>query len=66
MISTSTPKHHGSPSDFLELQTEVVLEEGGNYSLFMAFKGEMSNGVPGLFLSEYREGVPGDGDNTER
>nr|XP_019964347.1 PREDICTED: aminopeptidase N-like [Paralichthys olivaceus] len=43
-------------SDFLEIQLNVALEAGGNYSLFLNFKGEMTDNLEGLYLSTYSEG----------
>ncbi|KAF7644431.1 hypothetical protein LDENG_00222180 [Lucifuga dentata] len=65
-IDVTSTMHHNNQSNFLELQLESTLQEGGNYSLFMAFEGEISSGLAGLFVSTYNEGVPGGGDNTER
>ncbi|XP_034444137.1 aminopeptidase Ey-like [Hippoglossus hippoglossus] len=44
--------------DFMEIQLNVALEAGGNYSLFLNFKGESMGTMDGLFLSTYLEGVP--------
>lgn len=60
--------HHNDQSDFLEIQLDKPLEERGDYSLFLAFMGEISNNLDGLYLSTYYEGDPdyeGDTD-TER
>ncbi|XP_053283791.1 aminopeptidase Ey [Pleuronectes platessa] len=45
-------------ADFLEIQLNVALEAGGNYSLFLNFKGQSLEYMDGLFLSMYSEGVP--------
>ncbi|XP_028263796.1 alanyl (membrane) aminopeptidase-like b isoform X2 [Parambassis ranga] len=64
----SIVKHHGDETDFLEVQLDDVLEAGGNYSLFLAFRGEISDYLEGLFLSTYVEGNPEyeDDPNAER
>ncbi|XP_068460282.1 aminopeptidase N-like [Clinocottus analis] len=53
--------------NFLEVQLDDVLEEGGNYTLFLAFRGEMTE-LEGIFVSTYTEGSPSyEGDqDTER
>ena len=43
---------------FMEIQLDVSLEAGGNYSLFLNFKGQAIGNIDGLFLSTYLEGVP--------
>ncbi|XP_062245064.1 aminopeptidase Ey-like [Platichthys flesus] len=53
----SSVVHHGE-ADFLEIQLNVALEAGGNYSLFLNFKGWSWGFMDGLFLSMYLEGVP--------
>ncbi|KAM4619186.1 alanyl (membrane) aminopeptidase-like b [Polymixia lowei] len=53
-------------TDFLEIQLDDVLEEGGNYSLFLDFKGEMTDDLAGLYVSKYNEGVSVNGSSTER
>ncbi|XP_056137170.1 alanyl (membrane) aminopeptidase-like b [Lampris incognitus] len=65
-ITVSGMKHHEDESDFLEIQLGEVLEEQGNYSLFVAFEGDLMNDLAGLYVSRYNEGDPIDGDNTER
>ncbi|XP_071403181.1 alanyl (membrane) aminopeptidase-like b [Centroberyx affinis] len=59
-------KLHKDESDFLEIKVDDVLVKGGNYSLFVAFEGEMMDDLVGLYISKYNEGVPANGDNTER
>lgn len=56
MIGVSGLKHHEDQSDFLEIQLEEVLKEGGNYSLFLAFEGEISEYLQSLYVSTYTEG----------
>lgn len=59
---------HTDESDFLEIQLNDALEAGMNYSLFLAFKGEISDNLEALYVSTYNEGLPADeGDtNSER
>ncbi|XP_034541819.1 alanyl (membrane) aminopeptidase a [Notolabrus celidotus] len=45
-------------ANFLEINLRDVLEAGGNYSLFLNFKGEMSQSLDGLYLSTYVDGEP--------
>ncbi|XP_051239121.1 alanyl (membrane) aminopeptidase-like b [Dicentrarchus labrax] len=67
-IEVSAMKHHEDESDFLEIQLKEALEAGGNYSLSLDFKGEISENLDALFVSTYQEGEPEfEGDtNTER
>lgn len=65
-IRESDVKYHEDGSDFLEIQLAEVLKEGGNYSLYTAFEGEMTDDLAGLYMSRYNEGIAADGDNTER
>ncbi|KAM3609436.1 uncharacterized protein V6R79_014788 [Siganus canaliculatus] len=60
--------HHEDSSDFLEFQLDEALEEGGNYSLFLSFQGDITNNIDALFLNRYDEGKPAyEGDtSTER
>ncbi|KAM7002050.1 alanyl (membrane) aminopeptidase-like b [Tautogolabrus adspersus] len=58
VIHFSTMKYHDDGSNFLEIHLRDALDAGGNYSLFLAFKGEISQGLDGLFLSTYVEGHP--------
>lgn len=55
-------------SDFLEILLDEPLEAGEDYSLFLAFKGEISSGLDALYGSTYHEGNPAyEGDtSTER
>lgn len=59
---------HNDQSNFLEILLEKPLEAGENYTLFLAFKGEMSNTLNGMFVSVYEEDHPDyEGDeNTKR
>ncbi|XP_077424494.1 alanyl (membrane) aminopeptidase-like b [Vanacampus margaritifer] len=56
--------HHTDESDFLEIQLKNALEVGKNYSLFLAFEGEISQNLQALYVSTYDEGVPHSEDNT--
>uniref|UniRef100_A0A8C6PKC4 Aminopeptidase n=1 Tax=Nothobranchius furzeri TaxID=105023 RepID=A0A8C6PKC4_NOTFU len=47
--------HHEDESHFLELQLSEYLEAGRNYSLFLAFEGEMSENLEALYVSKYVE-----------
>ncbi|XP_059917020.1 alanyl (membrane) aminopeptidase-like b [Gadus macrocephalus] len=42
-------------TDFLEIQMSDALAEGGNYSLFVDFQGEMAEDLEGLYVSTYNE-----------
>lgn len=59
---------HNDQSNFLEILLENPLEAGENYTLFLAFEGEMSYVLNGMFVSSYEEGQPDyEGDeNTKR
>ncbi|XP_054475298.1 alanyl (membrane) aminopeptidase-like b [Anoplopoma fimbria] len=67
-IDIDSVKNHEDASNFLEIQLNNVLKAGGNYSLFLAFKGEITESLYAMFLSTYVEGTPAyEGDqNTER
>uniref|UniRef100_A0A3Q3EYU0 Aminopeptidase n=1 Tax=Labrus bergylta TaxID=56723 RepID=A0A3Q3EYU0_9LABR len=47
LIRASALKYHEDGSNFLEIQLSDVLDAGGNYSLFLTFKGEISQGLEG-------------------
>ncbi|KAM8891449.1 alanyl (membrane) aminopeptidase-like b isoform 2-T2 [Spinachia spinachia] len=67
-VVVSSVKTHEYPSNFLEIQLEDALEEGVNYSLFLAFEGAINQSPYAMFVSTYVEGSPvyeGDQD-TER
>lgn len=55
-VPVSGLKHHDDESDFLEVQLKEPLEAGGNYSLLLAFQGEVSESLEGLYVSRYTEG----------
>ncbi|XP_061628759.1 alanyl (membrane) aminopeptidase-like b [Phyllopteryx taeniolatus] len=63
-IRTANMKYHTDESNFLEIQLKDQLEEGMNYSLFLAFKGEISQHLQALYVSTYDEGFPHPDDNT--
>ncbi|XP_042352680.1 alanyl (membrane) aminopeptidase a [Plectropomus leopardus] len=67
-IGVSAMKKHDDGSYFLEIQLNEVLEAGRNYSLFLAFEGEMSTFLDGMYASTYAEGVPAfeDDKNAQR
>ncbi|KAM3870028.1 alanyl (membrane) aminopeptidase-like b [Diretmus argenteus] len=66
LITVNSRTHYEDGSDFFEIQLDGVLEEGGNYSVFVNFTGEMMDDLAGLYVSRYKEGVQANGDNTER
>uniref|UniRef100_A0A3P8SJZ8 Aminopeptidase n=1 Tax=Amphiprion percula TaxID=161767 RepID=A0A3P8SJZ8_AMPPE len=56
-------------SGFLELELDQDLEVGGNYSLVLDFRGQISQNLDALFLSEYQEEPepePGEDSGTDR
>ncbi|XP_041853579.1 alanyl (membrane) aminopeptidase a isoform X2 [Melanotaenia boesemani] len=67
-ISASQPVLHQDESNFLEIQLDESLKAGGNYSLFLAFEGAISDNLEGLYVSTYIEGsLAYEGDtNAER
>uniref|UniRef100_A0A1A8PTP5 Aminopeptidase n=2 Tax=Nothobranchius rachovii TaxID=451742 RepID=A0A1A8PTP5_9TELE len=56
--------HHEDESHFLELQLSEYLEAGRNYSLFLAFEGEMSENLEALYVSKYVESRPASENET--
>lgn len=54
--------HHQNQNDFLEILLKEQLKEGEDYSLSLAFAGEISSDLDGLYVSTYHEGDT----NTER
>uniref|UniRef100_A0A3Q1F5F9 Aminopeptidase n=1 Tax=Acanthochromis polyacanthus TaxID=80966 RepID=A0A3Q1F5F9_9TELE len=50
-------------SGFLELELDQNLEVGGNYSLRLDFRGQISQNLDALFLSEYQE-KPTEGEDS--
>ncbi|XP_041651313.1 alanyl (membrane) aminopeptidase a [Cheilinus undulatus] len=58
LIKVIDMKQQKNETNFLEIHLEDVLEAGGNYSLFLAFAGEISPNLNGLFVSTYIEGHP--------
>lgn len=57
-IRVTGMKHHEDQSDFLEIQLADALVAGGNYSLFLAFKGDISENLDALYVSTYLQGHP--------
>ncbi|KAM6946022.1 alanyl (membrane) aminopeptidase-like b [Aplochiton taeniatus] len=57
---------HVNESNFLEVRLKEPLVEGGNYSLFTAFEGLLTDNLEGLYFSKYteREKTP-DGESEE-
>ncbi|XP_034031432.1 aminopeptidase N-like [Thalassophryne amazonica] len=64
MIGVHRVSNREESENVLEITLDDELEAGGNYSLFLAFKGEMF-GYEGLYLSEYTEKHPADEDNKD-
>ncbi|XP_077452089.1 alanyl (membrane) aminopeptidase-like b [Stigmatopora argus] len=58
-------KYHEDGSNFLEIQLNDALKKGINYSLFLAFEGEISQRLQALYVSTYHEGMT-HSENTER
>ncbi|KAM7414030.1 hypothetical protein PAMA_019041 [Pampus argenteus] len=56
---------HADESDFLEIKITSALKAGANYSLFLAFEGQISEILEALYVSTYYEGLPDD-ENSER
>uniref|UniRef100_A0A3Q0RHY4 Aminopeptidase n=1 Tax=Amphilophus citrinellus TaxID=61819 RepID=A0A3Q0RHY4_AMPCI len=60
-VPVSGLKHYDDESDFLEVQLKEPLEAGGNYSLLLAFRGDVSDNLEGLYVSRYTdEASPGE------
>lgn len=58
---------YSEQNDFLLIVLKEPLLEGEDYSLFLAFEGQISSDLDGLYVSTYHEGNPYEGDtNTER
>lgn len=66
VIGVYSVKYHTESSSLLEIQLDEALEAGRNYSLFLAFKGEISETLQGLYVSKYNEGLPDDERDSER
>uniref|UniRef100_A0A8C2X8C1 Aminopeptidase n=1 Tax=Cyclopterus lumpus TaxID=8103 RepID=A0A8C2X8C1_CYCLU len=52
-IGVSSMKNEEDTRNFLEIQLNAALEAGGNYSLFLAFNGEITENLNGVFVSTY-------------
>ncbi|CAL8262569.1 unnamed protein product [Merluccius merluccius] len=48
-------KEYDDGTHFLEVQMTDALTDGGNYSLFVAFQGEMQDDLSGMYVSTYNE-----------
>uniref|UniRef100_A0A8C2XBW9 Aminopeptidase n=1 Tax=Cyclopterus lumpus TaxID=8103 RepID=A0A8C2XBW9_CYCLU len=57
-IGVSSMKNEEDTRNFLEIQLNAALEAGGNYSLFLAFNGEITENLNGVFVSTYAQGSP--------
>ncbi|MEQ2180919.1 hypothetical protein GOODEAATRI_006187 [Goodea atripinnis] len=54
-IKVRSVKHHEDVSHFLEINVDGRFKAGGNYSLFLAFEGEISEYLQALYVSKYTE-----------
>lgn len=54
-INTRQMIPHNDQSNFLEIQLEEPLEAGKEYSLFLAFKTEITNTLHGMSIVTYKE-----------
>ncbi|MED6244505.1 hypothetical protein ATANTOWER_013710 [Ataeniobius toweri] len=54
-IKVRSVKHHKDVSHFLEINVDGRFKAGGNYSLFLAFEGEISEYLQALYVSKYTE-----------
>uniref|UniRef100_A0A8C2X912 Aminopeptidase n=1 Tax=Cyclopterus lumpus TaxID=8103 RepID=A0A8C2X912_CYCLU len=50
-IGVSSMKNEEDTRNFLEIQLNAALEAGGNYSLFLAFNGEITENLNGVFVT---------------
>uniref|UniRef100_A0A8C5EIE7 Aminopeptidase n=1 Tax=Gouania willdenowi TaxID=441366 RepID=A0A8C5EIE7_GOUWI len=62
-IGVSDLEQQEDVNDFLKVNLEEDLMAGGNYSLFLAFEGEVSASLEGLYECVYIEGYPKDEDD---
>lgn len=54
-VGVATFTSFADEKDFLEIELEENLKAGGNYSLFLAFQGGVSENLETLYLSKYTE-----------
>ncbi|KAM9854309.1 alanyl (membrane) aminopeptidase-like b [Aulostomus maculatus] len=67
VIRVSHMDYPSKKRHFLEIHLKEALVAGANYSLFLAFKGEISTALQGLYVSTYHESFPDyEGTNSER
>lgn len=59
-IRVSNVTFHSDRSDFLQVRLNEALEAGMNYSLFLAFEGQLSDNLEGPYVSTYHESLPED------
>ncbi|KAF3854223.1 hypothetical protein F7725_022278 [Dissostichus mawsoni] len=64
-IRVTRMENHQDQTNFLEIELDYALKTGGNYSLFLAFRGEVSGGLEGMYGSTYEEGIPAHEDDTD-
>ncbi|KAK1874928.1 Aminopeptidase N [Dissostichus eleginoides] len=64
-IRVTKMENHQDQTNFLEIELDCALKMGGNYSLFLAFRGEVSSGLVGMYGSTYEEGIPAHEDDTD-
>lgn len=64
-INTRQMIHHNDRSNFLEIQLEKPLEAGKDYSLFLAFKTDISNTFQGMSIVTYKEEQADSDPNSE-
>lgn len=58
-------KYPDGESRFLEVALKEDLEVGGNYSLVLDFRGEISQNLEALYVSQYQEGEPEHEEDTD-
>jgi len=63
-IRVTRMKNHQDQTNFLEIELDYALKKGGNYSLFLAFRGELGY-LDGMYSSLYKEGIPAHEDDTD-
>ncbi|KAK5928609.1 hypothetical protein CgunFtcFv8_013661 [Champsocephalus gunnari] len=64
-IRVTRMENRQDQTNFLEIELDYALKTGGNYSLFLSFRGEVSGGLEGLYGSSYEEGIPAHEDDTD-
>ncbi|KAJ4937512.1 hypothetical protein JOQ06_002147 [Pogonophryne albipinna] len=64
-IRVTRMENHQDQTNFLEIELDYALKTGGNYSLFLSFRGEVSDDLKGMYGSTYEEGIPAHEDDTD-